>query len=120
MLAGRADEIPARALMRLEPEALAASARALADGLAGVPGATVDVAEGRSQPGSGSAPGVYLPTTVVRLALEGFTAEGLASALRRGEPPVFCRIHEDTVLLDPRTLLEGDLEALVESVRALR
>ena len=45
----------------------------------------------------------------------------LAARLRRGAPPVFARVHKGEVLVDPRTLLEGEEEVLVESlVRALQ
>ena len=123
-LAGRGDEIPARALMRREPAELEAAAASLAERLAGTDlvdsdGAAVTVEPGRSQPGSGSAPGIYLDTTVVRLAPRGTSAEELAARLRAGDPPVFVRIAEDALLLDPRTLLPGDDERLVAAVAAL-
>ena len=72
-----------------------------------------------SQPGSGSSPDVYLPTPVVRVTSAPWSAEELASRLRHGEPPVFARIHEDRLLLDPRTLLPGDAGLLLEAFRAL-
>jgi L-seryl-tRNA(Ser) seleniumtransferase len=78
------------------------------------------VARGESQPGSGSVPGVMLPTWVVRVRREAFSAEGLAAVLRRGEPPVFARIQDDAVVLDPRTLLPGDEEWLIRAFEALK
>ena len=35
----------------------------------------------------------------------GTCEEALAARLRAGEPPVFVRVHEGAVLVDPRTLL---------------
>jgi hypothetical protein len=47
-------------------------------------------------------------------------AEALAQRLRLHEPPVFARIQADQVLIDPRTLREGDDAILVDAVmRAL-
>jgi L-seryl-tRNA(Ser) seleniumtransferase len=37
--------------------------------------------------------------------------------LRQGDPPVIARIHEDRVVLDPRTLRDEDVEPLVAAVR---
>jgi L-seryl-tRNA(Ser) seleniumtransferase len=46
------------------------------------------------------------------------TPDELAARLRRREPPVFARIQEDRVLLDPRTLLGGEEEIVIEAVLA--
>ena len=40
------------------------------------------------------------------------SAERLAASLRAADPPVFARIQDGALLLDPRTLLPGDLEDL--------
>ena len=45
--------------------------------------------------------------------------DALSARLRAGEPPVFARITEDTLRLDPRTLLEGDREELIAAFRRL-
>jgi L-seryl-tRNA(Ser) seleniumtransferase len=118
-LAGRGGEVPARAMLGATREALAAEARAIARELGALAGLLVDVVDDVSQPGSGSAPDVFLPTSVVRVRAAGRSADELASALRHGEPPVFGRIHEDALCLDPRTLLEGDRARLIAAFRAL-
>jgi L-seryl-tRNA(Ser) seleniumtransferase len=73
----------------------------------------------RSQPGSGAAPGVVLPTTVVRVRQTSRSAAALARALRLGDPPVFARVQEDALLLDPRTLLAGDEDRLLAAFARL-
>jgi L-seryl-tRNA(Ser) seleniumtransferase len=118
-LAGRGDELPARRMLSAQREVLRAEAQEIARALAALPGLAVDVLDDGSQPGSGSAPDVFLPTAVVRVRTAGRSAEELAAALRHGEPPVFARIHEDALRLDPRTLLEGDRERLIAAFRAL-
>ena len=72
-----------------------------------------------SQPGSGSAPDVFLDTFVRARRAAGALRERARAALRRGEPPVFARIQDGAVLLDPRTLLAGDLEHALEAFRQL-
>jgi len=63
--------------------------------------------------GGGGAPPPPLPT--VLLALSG-PASRFAAALRRGEPPVIARIDKDTCCLDPRTVLKGEDETLIDAV----
>ncbi len=118
-LAGRGDDVPARALLRLTADELRPRAEALARELSALDGLAVEVVAGESQPGSGSAPGVFLPTFVVRVTHRAWSASALASALRRATPPVFTRIQDQAVLLDPRTLLAGDDVRVVAAFRTL-
>jgi L-seryl-tRNA(Ser) seleniumtransferase len=75
---------------------------------AAAPGAEAELRDDVSEIGSGSVPGVGVPTVVVALRAGGRRAADWAAALRGGEPPVFARVKDDAVLLDPRTLLEGE------------
>jgi L-seryl-tRNA(Ser) seleniumtransferase len=121
-LEGRGDEIPARALLHRTAVELEGAARRIAERLAKTEvgtKATVTVEPGKSQPGSGSAPGTLLDTFVVRVDPHGESAESLAGRLRAGEPPVFTRIADDALLLDPRGLLPGDEERLVQAFEGL-
>jgi L-seryl-tRNA(Ser) seleniumtransferase len=117
LLEGRGAELPARAMLCTAQEELKPIAERIAAGLAGVPSLAVRVLEDTSQPGSGSAPGVFLPTWVVGLRHAALSAEELAARLREHQPPVFARIQEDELLVDPRTLLAGDEELLVGALR---
>ena len=49
-----------------------------------------------------------LPTWVVTLESPFISAAALAARLRQGEPSVFARIAAQRVLLDVRTLQEGE------------
>jgi L-seryl-tRNA(Ser) seleniumtransferase len=117
-LSGRGNEIPARALLAAGPEELKRRAEAIAAALARG-GCRAEVVAASSQPGSGSAPGVELPTSAVRVEHPRLSAGALARALRQGEPAVFARIHADALLVDPRTLLAGEDDELVRAFRAL-
>lgn len=119
-LNGRADEIPARARMLLVESEIEPVAKRLARELSKLPALRAEVIAERSQPGSGTAPGVFLATFAVRVSREGDSAASLARRLRQGEPAVFARIQDDALLLDPRTLLDGDFERLVAAFAALR
>jgi L-seryl-tRNA(Ser) seleniumtransferase len=113
VLAGRGDELPVRAMLRASASELRPRAEALARRLTALGGFSATLVESTSQPGSGSAPAVTLPTVCVRVTHAKLSAGGLAAALRMALVPVFTRVQEGAVLLDPRTLLPGDEEDLV-------
>jgi L-seryl-tRNA(Ser) seleniumtransferase len=80
--------------------------------------AEVSVVDGFSQMGSGSLPTQNLPTRVVAVRPNKMGADKLALRLRRHAPPVFARIHKGRVLIDPRTVLDGEEEILVGALVA--
>jgi hypothetical protein len=53
----------------------------------------------------------------VLLAISG-PASRLSTALRRGDPPVIARIEHDACCIDPRTVLRGEDEILLDAVEA--
>jgi L-seryl-tRNA(Ser) seleniumtransferase len=74
--------------------------------------------------GGGSLPGETLPSRALALGAEaiaevvpGLTVEELARRLRTGQPPVVGRVEADRLLLDARTVLPEQDEALVEALR---
>ncbi|MBF6589037.1 MAG: L-seryl-tRNA(Sec) selenium transferase [Ktedonobacterales bacterium] len=115
--------------LRIRAERWATAARAW--------GADADVRDGETTIGGGSLPGETLPTILCALALGApmiaATANGpmptsdphtapdiaaLASRLRQGDPPVVARVSRDRLLLDPRTVLPEQDEALLQALRA--
>jgi L-seryl-tRNA(Ser) seleniumtransferase len=110
-LHGRAaEEIPVWRMIAAAPEALRARAERVAAAIDGA-----EVAPCDSAVGGGSLPGATLPSFAV--ALTGSPDE-LARRLREGNRPVVGRIAGDRLLLDMRTVLEEQEEALIEGLRA--
>ena len=74
------------------------------------------VVKGESTVGAGSLPGETLPTWLVALDAAGLDGgpDGLAERLRAARPPVIARIQDNRVVLDPRTVLAADEQALVK------
>ena len=103
-------EIPALAMLAADPDDIARRARRLAGGLRkAAPRFEVAVAAGTSEAGGGSLPTCQLPTTLVSLTPPaGVRAGDVAARLRQHDPPILVRVHEERILIDPRTLLEGD------------
>jgi L-seryl-tRNA(Ser) seleniumtransferase len=77
-------------------------------------GVSTEVVEGQSTVGGGSLPGETLPTRL--LALPAPHVDQLALALRSTDPPVISRIEDDRLVLDPRTVLPEEDQALLHNV----
>ncbi len=78
--------------------------------------AEISTVSGCSQMGSGSLPTQNLATTLVAILPRKIDAENLAKQLRLNNPPVLSRIQNDRVLIDPRTLLDGEDAIIVEAL----
>ena len=112
-----ARELPALAMLRAAPEELERRARRLAESLAArTPGLDARVARGDGEVGGGSLPLQKLPGWVVALKHSGRTAVELERRARAAEPPVIGTIRGGRLRLDPRTLLERELDEAVESL----
>lgn len=110
-------EVPTLRMLRRSLAEITAQAERIAEAIGRqVSGASVTTAEGFSQMGSGSLPTQNLPTRLVVIRSESVEAGELALRLRRFGPPVFARVHKGQVLLDPRTLLDGEENVVVEAV----
>lgn len=86
------------------------------------------VTEGHSTVGGGSLPGQTMPTHLC--ALDGtatpngialsltspLNVETLATRLRQGTPAVVARVYRDQLLLDPRTVLPGEDDLLLQAI----
>ena len=66
--------------------------------------------------GSGSLPTQNLATRLVAVQSGSLEAGEIAARLRRDKPPVFTRVNKGQVLVDPRTLLDGDEEILIDAL----
>lgn len=80
------------------------------------PGLCLSLRAGRSAVGGGTLPDTEIPTWLLSVRAEGMSAGALCAALRRHEPPVIARIEEGGVVLDMRTLLEGEDEIVCDAL----
>jgi L-seryl-tRNA(Ser) seleniumtransferase len=81
--------------------------------------AAITTIQGCSQMGSGSLPTQNLVTTLVAIISNKIDAESLAKQLRLNDPPVFTRIQNNTILIDPRTLLDGEDKIITEALERI-
>lgn len=70
-----------------------------------------EVLASESTVGGGSLPGESLPTWVLALTVK--SSEKFLEKLRQEQPPVIARTENDRILLDPRTVLPEQEEALL-------
>jgi len=72
-----------------------------------------------SQAGSGSLPAREIPSWGLRVVTPGRSADELARELRTGEPAILPRVMDDAVVLDLRTLDDGELEEIGARLESL-
>jgi len=111
-LSGQAVDLPVERMLRAPAEEMRRRAAFWSVKLADR-GVETKLVEGASAVGGGSLPEHPVPT--VLLAIVG-PASRLATALRRGVPPVIARVENDQCCLDPRTVLKGEDEDVVDAV----
>ncbi|MBN2316382.1 MAG: L-seryl-tRNA(Sec) selenium transferase [Sedimentisphaerales bacterium] len=113
-------EVPTLRMLRRDASDIAKQAKRMASQLAkNITGVAVETAPGFSQMGSGSLPAQNLPTTLVALRPENIGAESFAKKLRLYATPIFTRIQNDQVLIDPRTLLDGNDKIIVDAIQMI-
>jgi len=112
---GRADStIPVQRMLTISADAIRARTSALAAAIQRLPGWRAEVVAGASAIGGGSAPGLELPTWLIRLEREGVSAAALEEQLRTTSPALIARIDEDHVVLDLRTVDPSQDQEIVQ------
>ncbi|MEW6274274.1 MAG: L-seryl-tRNA(Sec) selenium transferase [Bacillota bacterium] len=114
-----AREIPVLEMLAAGKVALEERARQLARILSTQLGnrAKITIVEVSSRVGGGALPTAELPSFAVALQPAGIPVEELGHRLRMGDPAVIGRIQEDLLLLDVRTLREGEGELLSQALK---
>ncbi len=110
-------EIPTLWMLTQPISEIERKAALLADGLSGIHGLVVRMQEDISQSGGGALPIGNLPTKVVAIAHEKYSASRIESRLRLGRPHIITRIKDGMVLFDPRTLNDAEIEKIIEAVK---
>ena len=118
----RPERIPALRMIRMtSDEVERRAARLIAACGQGTNGAwSMELTDGESVLGGGSAPGRTIPTSLVALRHARHSAATLEKRLRAWLPPVIARVEEDAVLLDLRTVLPEQEDILIAAVRSLQ
>ena len=80
---------------------------------------SVGLASGYSMAGGGSLPGQMIPTTLVWLSVESVSPAALEGRLRGLDVPVIARIEDEKVVLDVRTVMDGDFSLIRDGLRTI-
>ena len=105
-------EIPVLAMLGASVEHLRQRARALSDSVA--PGhAAAHVIDSEASVGGGAFPTARIPSIVLAFVDD---AAALEARLRLGDPPVIGRLSDERLLIDVRTVLPRDDDALAAAL----
>ena len=114
-LRGRASSIPVLRMIELSPAEIGARATRLAQKISAQPGFSAQVEDGESVIGGGSTPGQTLLTRLVAVRHTTHSAQALEAILRQNSPPIMARVEADHLLLDLRTVLEEQDDAVAQA-----
>jgi L-seryl-tRNA(Ser) seleniumtransferase len=115
-------KVPVWRMMAANVDEIRARASRLAGQVNTTGVAKVDVVDGFSTVGGGSLPGESIPTALIRICPADPEIDSLswaarfAGQLRAMDPPIVGRIEKGSVLLDLRTVFEGEEDDLVRGL----
>jgi L-seryl-tRNA(Ser) seleniumtransferase len=79
----------------------------------------ISLRELASKAGGGALPLLDLRSLCVAVSIRGLSVSRVEAALRAGTPPVIARIEDDLLILDTRTLQEGEAAIIVDAFATL-
>lgn len=77
----------------------------------------IEVKPAHSEIGGGSLSTEQLPTYVLAIKPHHISAQDLAKRLRQNQPPIFGRVHEDSLLLDFRTIFRNEHKIILQAFK---
>lgn len=80
---------------------------------------SIEAMDGNSKVGGGALPLLELQSRLICLVPGKLSSQFMESWLRAYDPPVITRIEKDKVVIDVRTVLEGELKILSNALRDL-
>lgn len=112
-------QIPTLQMLRRSQKFLQQQAQGLASSLGALFGVSSDYIRGFSQVGGGAYPTNQLPTYLVTVTHDNYSASELEEKLRLSDSHIISRVSPDTVQFDVRTLSQCDTEKIVEEMSLL-
>jgi L-seryl-tRNA(Ser) seleniumtransferase len=113
------ENIPTLRMLLQKPEEISNRANKIAKKLTKeIKNVHINVMADSSRTGGGSLPEVDLPTYVVSIKSDKVSVNEFEERLRKGNPPIIARIKEDSLIIDARTVRDGDLKGIMEGIRS--
>jgi L-seryl-tRNA(Ser) seleniumtransferase len=115
------DAIPTLKMLTQSTDEIEKKAIAIADRIkSDIPSfLQVEIKEDSSQVGGGALPLENLPTRVVAITPLTMSVNQLEQKMRESDPPIIARISNDQILIDPRTLDEGEVNLVLDGLRKI-
>ena len=112
------EEIPTLRMLSLDTKRLKKRGKRLLKRLSGVTSKKMafTLKEDVSQVGGGALPLQELPTLVVAIKPLEVSVNSLEENLRKGEPPIVCRISKEELILDMRTVFDEEIPMLAAGI----
>jgi L-seryl-tRNA(Ser) seleniumtransferase len=107
-------DIPVLRMLTIPISELSRMAKMLHRRLGAIGGFDVRVREGFSMVGGGALPLQEIPSMIVTIKPKGVSPNDLERRMRMNRVPIIARIERDEVVIDTRTLVEGDMEAITD------
>ena len=112
------EEIPTLRMLSLDTKRLKKRGKRLLKRLSGMTNKKMafTLKEDVSQVGGGALPLQDLPTVVVAIKPLEFSVNSLEENLRKGDPPIVCRISKEELILDMRTVFDEEIPMLAAGI----
>ena len=112
------EEIPTLRMLSLDTKRVKTRGKRLLKRLSGVTNKKMafTLKEDVSQVGGGALPLQELPTVVVAIKPLEVSVNSLEENLRKGEPPIVCRISKEELILDMRTVFDEEIPMLAAGI----
>lgn len=108
------EEIPVLKMLSTSKEEILERSKKFVEKLTENENLDIEIVEGKSVIGGGSAPDVQPTTFLISIAHKDFPANQLDKLFRESKPPIVGRIIEDKFVLDLRTVFEDEEIKLLE------
>ncbi len=115
------EKIPTLRMLTLAPGEIESRAKRLYNGLKKESSGTflAEIRDDNSRVGGGALPLQGLPTKAIAIKPVYVSVESLEESLRRYDPPIIARIDDGRLLMDVRTLQEGESEIVEEAIKSI-
>lgn len=118
-VAKKYDRIPFLRMMGATAEEIRERTQSLQSKIASAEALRTQIVASESLVGGGSAPTSSLPTFLLAMTHQRFSADELAARLRGNNPPIVTRVEEGSVLLDLRTVFPDEEEEIAKALKEI-
>ena len=111
------EDIPLMQMLHQPTASIGARAQAIANQLKLPDSVDLQIIDGQSMIGGGCTPDHVIPTRLLAFSGSDLSLSKLEGRLRTGSPPIACRLENDCLLLDLRTVFPQDDKQVFEALQ---